>query len=46
MINLIILTALTLFYKDNCNCAPSPNILTIFSALETLEYDLFFKMIH
>ena len=46
MINLIILTALTLFYKDKCNSAPSPNILTICSALETLEYDISFGMIH
>ena len=40
--NLIIFTALALLYKDNCNSAPSPNILTIFSALETLEYFLLF----
>ena len=45
-INLIILTALTLFYKDNCNSAPSPNICTILSALQTLESDLFFDIIH
>ena len=45
-INLIILTALTLFYKDKCNSAPSPNILTIFSALETLENYLSFAMIN
>ena len=46
-ITLIILKALTLFYKDNCNSAPNLNIFIIFSALETLEYDPFFKkMIH
>ena len=46
MINLIILTALILFYKDNCNSAPSPNILTILSAIKTLECDLSFEIIH
>ena len=44
--NLIILTALTLFYKDNCNFAPSPDILTILSASQTLEYDLSLEIIH
>ena len=43
-INLKIVTALTLFYKDNCNSAPNPNILTILSALQTLEYDLFLEI--
>ena len=43
-INLGSLTALTLFYKDNCNSAPSPNICTILSALHTS--DLFFEIIH
>ena len=42
-INLIIFTTLTLLYKDNCNSAPSPTILTIFSTLETLDYFLFFR---
>ena len=46
MINLLILTALTLFYKDSCNCAPSPNIPTILSALQTLESDLYVEIIH
>ena len=45
-INLGIVTALTLFYKDNCNSVPSPNICTILSALHTLESDLFFEIIH
>ena len=43
--NLIILTALTLFYKDNCNSAPIPDILTILSTLETSEYYLSFEII-
>ena len=45
-INLIIVTSLTLLYKDNCNSAPIPNILTILSALQTLEHDLFLGIIH
>ena len=45
-INLIIFTALALFYKDNYNSAPSQDIFTIFSALQTLERDLSFGIIH
>ena len=40
--NLLVLKILTLLPKDNCNSAPGPNFFTIFSALETLEYFLFF----
>ena len=36
-INLANSSALTLLYKDNCNSAPNLDILTVFSALETLE---------
>ena len=46
MINLIIFTALILFHKDNCNSVPNPNILTILLALQTIERDLSFEIIH
>ena len=45
-INLIIFTALILFHKHNCNSAPNPSILTILSALQTIERDLSFEIIH
>ena len=41
----MIFTALTLFYKDNCNIAPNLNMFTVLSALKTLEYDLSFEII-
>ena len=36
----------TLFYTDNCYFASNLNIFTILSALQTLEYDPFFEVIH
>ena len=35
-----------IFHKDNCNSAPNASILTILSALQTIERDLSFEIIH
>ena len=45
-INLLILNVMSLLCTHNCYSAPNPNILTIYLALENLEYVLFFKVIH
>ena len=43
-INLLILNVMPLLYTHSCNFTPNLNIFhSIFSALQTLEYDLFFK---
>ena len=46
MIDLLVLKVVTLLSKDNYNSAHGPNFLTVFLALETFEYFLFFQMIH
>ena len=45
-INLLILNVMPLLYTNTCNFTPNLNIFTIFSALQTLEYDLFLGIIH
>ena len=45
-INLLMSIVMPLLYRNVCISAPNLNIFTIISALESLEYDPFSRILH